>query len=98
MKTLETAHHQATALAAELQEAMQRDRVEDEETTKVQAQRKYLQESLGFARRVVTLAVALGKEVDEAFLLDLRSEVAEDMGIEERGEEGEDDLEEGSVY
>ena len=72
MKTLETAHHQATALAAELQEAIQRDRAKVERTMLVETERKCLQKSLELARRVMTLAVALGKEVDEAFLLDLR--------------------------
>lgn len=89
MKTLETAHHQATALAAELQEAIERDVVEvvEEEGTLGQAQEKCLQKRLALARRVVKLAVVLAKEVDEAFLLDLRPDGFQERGFEKEGAE-----------
>jgi hypothetical protein len=89
MKVLETAHYQVTALAAELQEAIERDVVE-EEGTLVQAQQKCLQKRLRLARRVMTLAMVLAKEVDEAFLLDLRPGGAEEREFEKEGVEADD--------
>ncbi len=65
MKCLETAHHEVTALAAEVQQQPQQQQQHSEEEA--------LRQNLQLAERVVALTVALGQEVDQAFLLDLTS-------------------------
>jgi hypothetical protein len=66
MKTLESVHHQLAALAAELQNS------HDVRSGKGEIDRNRLGWKFDMARRTARLAVVLSREVDEAFLLDLR--------------------------
>jgi len=66
MKTLESVHHQLAALAAELQNGY------DVRNGKEETDRNRFGWKFDMARRTARLAVVLSREVDEAFLLDLR--------------------------